>query len=55
MTIVSRDIEEGEFVYCPDCDKERQVYLTKLDPDKDEEPNVVACSVCHEVIAMIEK
>lgn len=53
MSIISRDVQEGEFVYCHDCDRERQVYLTKLDPE-DEEPTAVACSVCNEILAEIE-
>lgn len=47
-------IKDGELQYCPNCGKVQPFELTKLNPDLDEEPNLIACLICGEGIDLIE-
>lgn len=54
MKIVTREIEEGDILFCDHCNKDRKVILA-YDDQELREPNIVICAVCHETIGVIEK
>lgn len=46
--------KNGEVHFCKHCDQVQPVELTYFDPDKDDEPTLLVCLVCHESIGFIE-